>query len=912
MQKQLYIIGNVYYILVYIFKVIILLAKKFAYMTLAKMSNALLDSDDDKPLSSVGGKSRKNITISVNGNNNNDSASGANDSATASNTAGNGDELLIRRSSRQSSNQGSRQSSRQSSRQISPQPSIVNLQALRESTTTTVGSKIKIEVKKEDYDKSISAIISKSKDNTEDMDVDDDDEKPLSSLKIKTEDGSNPKKSPPKKIPPTITKTLAPNNDESDSDDDKPISTLRNRPKKEKSSTPPIPQKSSKTSINTSKLTSKSSSKPSIKSSSKSSVKASVLSDSEDDKPLSSIKRPKIEAKPSKSTSSSKSDKSKSVKKENGNKSTSASSSKKKSSSLNSTKKPRQETDKQRERRLAAEKEDAERYKWWEQDDAKKIEYEEGQRWKTLWHNTPLLAPAYTPLPKTVKFIYAGVRMDLTPDTEEVCGFYAAMFKTDYAAKATFVDNFFKDWKTFMTKAEKATIKDFNKCDFSEIVKYFDEQKEIKKSMTKEEKLVIKADKEKEIEEHGIAIVDGFKEKVGNFRIEPPGLFRGRGEHPKMGMVKRRVNAEDITINIGKGEKVPEPPAGHKWKEVINNDQVTWLATWTENVQGSIKYVMLNANSRMKGESDLKKYEKARELKKHIILIRKNYTEDLTSKRMDLRQRATAMYLIDRLALRAGNEKNTEEEADTVGCCSLRVEHVEANVEFELSFDFLGKDSIRYQNTVKVPEQIYKNIRIFKKGKQAEDSIFDRLTVPELNKHLQTLMEGLTAKVFRTYNASFTLQDELSKIDLSNANVNEKVLAYNRANRAVAILCNHQRAAPKSFDDQIKKMEDALKDMQKEMATLKKEKKELKGKDSNKIDKKIKVVKDRIHKKEIAMTDKEENKTVALGTSKINYMDPRITIAWAKKNEVDIAKVFTKAHRDKFQWALGVDPDFFW
>lgn len=28
----------------------------------------------------------------------------------------------------------------------------------------------------------------------------------------------------------------------------------------------------------------------------------------------------------------------------------------------------------------------------------------------------------------------------------------------------------------------------------------------------------------------------------------------------------------------------------------------------------------------------------------------------------------------------------------------------------------------------------------------------------------------------------------------------EKILAYNRANRAVAILCNHQRAVPKGFD----------------------------------------------------------------------------------------------------------------
>ncbi len=43
----------------------------------------------------------------------------------------------------------------------------------------------------------------------------------------------------------------------------------------------------------------------------------------------------------------------------------------------------------------------------------------------------------------------------------------------------------------------------------------------------------------------------------------------------------------------------------------------------------------------------------------------------------DLRnkQLGTATYIIDKLALRVGNEKG-DDEADTVGCCSLRVEHV--------------------------------------------------------------------------------------------------------------------------------------------------------------------------------------------------------------------------------------------
>jgi DNA topoisomerase-1 len=58
------------------------------------------------------------------------------------------------------------------------------------------------------------------------------------------------------------------------------------------------------------------------------------------------------------------------------------------------------------------------------------------------------------------------------------------------------------------------------------------------------------------------------------------------------------------------------------------------------------------------------------------------------------------------------------------------------------------------------------------------------------------------------------------------------------------------------------------------------------------------------------MTVKEDLKTVALGTSKINYMDPRITIAWCKRNEVPIEKVFNKSLLSKFTWAMDVDWHF--
>lgn len=58
----------------------------------------------------------------------------------------------------------------------------------------------------------------------------------------------------------------------------------------------------------------------------------------------------------------------------------------------------------------------------------------------------------------------------------------------------------------------------------------------------------------------------------------------------------------------------------------------------------------------------------------------------------------------------------------------------------------------------------------------------------------------------------------------------------------------------------------------------------------------------------------DENKQIALGTSKLNYLDPRISVAWCKKFEVPIEKVFNKTQRDKFKWAIEMaDKDYeFW
>lgn len=71
-------------------------------------------------------------------------------------------------------------------------------------------------------------------------------------------------------------------------------------------------------------------------------------------------------------------------------------------------------------------------------------------------------------------------------------------------------------------------------------------------------------------------------------------------------------------------------------------------------------------------------------------------------------------------------------------------------------------------------------------------------------------MKGLTAKVFRTYNASITLQQQLEQGTPEKGTVQEKLNAFNHANRMVAILCNHQRAAPKTHEQSMQKMKEKV------------------------------------------------------------------------------------------------------
>ncbi|XP_067386201.1 DNA topoisomerase 1-like, partial [Emydura macquarii macquarii] len=126
-----------------------------------------------------------------------------------------------------------------------------------------------------------------------------------------------------------------------------------------------------------------------------------------------------------------------------------------------------------------------------------------------------------------------------------------------------------------------------------------------------------------------------------------------------------------------------------------------------------------------------------------------------------------------------------------------------------------------------------------------------------------------------------------------------------------------RREFPGNFSlfSQIDAKKEQLSEAQVELKRAKadlKAKKDVKSKAA--VEKKKKLlekIEEQLLKLNVQATDKEENKQIALGTSKLNYLDPRISVAWCKKFGVPIEKIYNKTQREKFAWAIDMaDEDF--
>jgi len=540
-------------------------------------------------------------------------------------------------------------------------------------------------------------------------------------------------------------------------------------------------------------------------------------------------------------------------------------------------------------------------------------------KWTELEHNGVAFPPDHVQRGINIKIL--GEVYFLNREQEELIYAWAKKKDTHYVRDPVFQSNFLSDFKKAIPDRFKSVQK-IDDIDMSEAFSLVDKEASIKeaekiriKSLPREEKKRISQEKKLEKERlksiYGKAKIDGIEVEVANWLVEPPGIFMGRGLHPLRGRWKPRITAKDVILNLDEDASVPEGP----WKAVVHDHNSTWLASWIENLTGKRKYVWLHDSSYLRQDNDKAKYDTAKKLENYIFDIEKEIVKQMShTKDTTKRKVATVCYLIYKLAMRVGDEKDPD-EADTIGASTLRVEHLKfpvINDKIQIEFNFLGKDSVPWQKTLEISSPdtraLYENLLFYMKGKDRTDEIFEDITSAKVNIFLRSLdkdnLPNLTAKVFRTYIATAIVKKHLSAPILKlNKNESEfkKIYVAKIANLQAAITCNHRKgidpknpASKKSWE----KFEQSVTNKKEKIKQIKLELKEKMWKTEIQKFKK----EQRLEKLEFQLRLQQETKDYNLGTSLRNYIDPRVFKSWCDYVNLDWTKIYTSTLQRKFKW----------
>ena len=540
-------------------------------------------------------------------------------------------------------------------------------------------------------------------------------------------------------------------------------------------------------------------------------------------------------------------------------------------------------------------------------------------KWTDLEHNGVAFPPEYVQRGINIKIL--GEIFFLNREQEEIIYAWAKKKDTHYVKDPVFQANFLSDFKKLLPE-RFTSVSNIDEIDMTEAFSLVDKELKIKenekiriKSLTRDERRRISQEKKLEKEKlkaiYGQAKIDGIEVDVANWLVEPPGIFMGRGLHPLRGRWKPRVTPKDVTLNLGEDASVPEGP----WKAIVHDRYSTWLASWIENLTGKRKYVWLHDSSYLRQDNDKAKYDTAKKLEYYISDIEKEIINQmLNSKDVTRKKIATVCYLIHKLAMRVGDEKDPD-EADTIGASTLRVEHLKfpkIGDKVQIEFNFLGKDSVPWQKTLEISspdtKALYENLLFFMKGKNKSDEIFEDITSSKVNKFLRSIdkenVPNLTAKVFRTCIATSIVKQHLSEPILKvNKNESEfkKVYVAKIANLQAAITCNHKKvidpknpASKKAWE----KFEQSLENKKEKIKQLQMELKEKKWKtELQKLRKE-----QRVQKLEFQLRLQKETRDYNLGTSLRNYIDPRVFKSWCDYVDLDWTKIYTSTLQRKFKW----------
>jgi len=540
-------------------------------------------------------------------------------------------------------------------------------------------------------------------------------------------------------------------------------------------------------------------------------------------------------------------------------------------------------------------------------------------KWQTLQHNGIAFPPEYKP--RGISISIVGEEYSLNADQEELIYAWAKKKDTHYVRDKVFESNFLIDLRSILP-SKFGSVKKISELDLANAYRLVDEENRLKevekeriRNLPRDEKRLISQSKKNERERlrsiYGLATVDGVTVEIANWLVEPPGLFMGRGQHPLRGRWKPRVLPQDVILNLGENAEVPEG----NWKAIVNDHTSTWLATWIENLTGKRKYMWLHDSSTLRQNSDKEKYDRANILGKRINKVHEKIVSKMINSK-DLRQKkiSTVCYLINKLAMRVGDEKDPD-EADTVGASTLRVEHIRFPIHQgikSIEFNFLGKDSVPWQKSLEInsrdTEALYLNMELFMKGKKPNEQIFDGITSAKVNSFLRSIdqknVPGLTAKVFRTYIATQIVKEALARPPISvnkRSSEMEKIYVAKSANLVAAVTCNHKKGidvnnpasklALERFQNSVEKKQEAIRKIENDIASH-----------NWKTDLQKKRMMDRLEKIQITLKLQKQTRDYNLGTSLRNYIDPRVLKSWMSHVELDWKRVFTSTLQRKFRW----------
>jgi DNA topoisomerase I len=545
-----------------------------------------------------------------------------------------------------------------------------------------------------------------------------------------------------------------------------------------------------------------------------------------------------------------------------------------------------------------------------------------------------------------------GQEVALTPKQEEMALAWARKLGTPYVKDRIFARNFMAD---FSQALERKRVLDVEDVDFGPALGLVEAEREARDRLTPEERKAAAAERKRLREElkerFGHAIVNGERVELANYIVEPSGIFMGRGKHPLRGRWKEGARHEDITLNLSPDAPRPEGD----WAEIVWQPESLWVARWRDKLSDKLKYVWLHDSAPIKQEREAIKFDKVYELEDELELVRARIEEDLCPNGDSERWRiATACYLIDALCLRVGDEKDPD-EADTVGATTLRPEHVTLHEGGLAEFRFLGKDSILWHKKLQMPEVVHANLaELIRTARPSNNSgngdrghptrdkpqLFPDFSSRGVNAYLSDVLPGLTAKVFRTHHATMAVQRCLQQSGVVAEDPEyKKWEAASLANLEAAVLCNHTKQEPatwdgsrKRFQERRAKSEERLNKIRTQARTYREELKALRlearqqeeeaGPEAAKkvrarYEKRIQTARHRVEKGEAQLEKAQlalgkikvqaaiaaKKRTWNLVTSLKSYIDPRVYYRWGEIVDYDVLeRYYPTALRRKFAW----------